>query len=167
MIIKYSDYIPLNKPSLRLELYIKGNKKHSVDALLDSGADVTSIPASLSESVLGVNLQEMTDTMLGRLGGIWGASHCFCGKDIDSLMLPVQIRIAGIRFISLVNWVFGHDIDPVIGRRDIFECFNIEFRETLREIELKPIQYEIQKRQTGHFQRRVEKMENLIAEMSV
>jgi len=93
--IKYSDFYPFDKPSVRLQLYLRGKRKYKLDALLDSGADITSLPVSLSESILGIPLEDMTEQSIERMGGILSNSHCFCGKDIKSIMLPIEIDMDG------------------------------------------------------------------------
>jgi len=62
----------------------------------------------------------------------------------------------------MINWVFG-DVDPVIGRRDIFDCFDVKF--SRQEIYLNPNNVEIKRRKSNNYRRIKDRMEMYISKV--
>jgi len=136
LLLKYSDFLPHDRPSLRIVPYFKGEPKTKLDCVLDSGADVTCISAAFAKTIYGLDLKKMTNAFLGRIGTMLEV-QCICGKKLRGIQMPLMIRVekypGEIIFPVLVNWILDVDIQPVIGRKDFFECFDVKFVERKNE----------------------------------
>ncbi|MBM4402663.1 MAG: hypothetical protein FJ044_05460 [Candidatus Cloacimonetes bacterium] len=84
---------------------------------IDSGADVTLLPFSLGE-LLGFKIN---DEKIEEIGGIKGA--------VPVIYKIWQIKIGEKIFSILVAWALIEDVPPLLGRADVFDFFNITFRQ--------------------------------------
>ena len=94
---------------------------------IDSGADFTLIPYRLGLS-LGMEMEKEVEEVYGVGGGI-----------------PVVIKLLTMKLgdISLnvrVGWSLREDIPIILGRLDVFDKFDIEFREKEGEVIFKSVQ---------------------------
>lgn len=114
------DYYPLIKVSL-----IFGNQKVVLEALIDSGANISVFNEELAE-LLGINVEKGKKTYLGGVGGrIMGYIHILKIETADKIFsCPV---------------VFSREFKVsfnLIGRQGFFEKFVISFDERNRQVAL-------------------------------
>lgn len=107
---------------------LMNGEKHVQDIfLVDSGADVTLIPKSFG---IKLGLKPPLKKDIKFLGGIAGGvpvAHC-----------SMDMTIGKIRFLCRVAWAQVEDVPPVLGRVDVFDKFDIEFKQRDRKILFKP-----------------------------
>ena len=48
------------------------------------------------------------------------------------------MEIGGVRFHSVVMWALSDDLPNLLGREDVFDRFNIEFRQHERKVLFHP-----------------------------
>lgn len=84
---------------------------------IDSGADVTLIPLSLGK-LLGLSIDEKK---IEQIGGIRGS--------IPVIYLKKEIKIGGIQFPIQIAWALIEEVPPLLGRTDIFDKFNVLFKQ--------------------------------------
>lgn len=92
---------------------------------IDSGADVTMIPLSFGK-LLGL---KVSNSEINKIGGIRGSVPVAYRK------LPV--RIGGYQITISVAWALIEEVPPLLGRTDIFDKFNITFKQTKRIVEFR------------------------------
>lgn len=85
---------------------------------IDSGADVTLLPRSVGE-VLGFELEQGPVEELAGIGE---------GK-VAVIFKQAHMSIGQNSFDCRVAWALIEEIPPLLGRRDVFERFAVEFRE--------------------------------------
>jgi len=85
---------------------------------IDSGADVTLIPLTLGK-LLGFSVD---DQKIEEIGGIRGSVPIVYKKN--------RIRIGNMELTAKLGWALSEDVPPLLGRSDIFEVFNITFRQS-------------------------------------
>lgn len=94
---------------------------------IDSGADITLIPFSL-----GIKLGfEPTKDIL-ELHGVRGI-----GLPVE--IRRVSMRIGDIELNPRIAWALVEDAPPLLGRLDIFDRFEITFKEKERVIVFEPV----------------------------
>lgn len=91
--------------------------------LIDSGADVTLVPKSTGKK-LGLKLKDKSEIKF--LGGISGS--------VPVVYKTIDLRIENIKFSTRIAWAQIEDVPPVLGRIDIFDKFDIEFKQVDRKI---------------------------------
>ena len=111
------------RPIARVKLINKGIEI-TVDMYVDSGADITLIPYSVGIA-LGFRLKP--DDEIKRIGGIGG------GK-VSIVLRKVKMRINGEELEIRLAWCMSEDVPLVLGRLDIFDKFDILFKERERKI---------------------------------
>ena len=95
---------------------------------VDSGADITLIPQSFGESLGFVVEQKDVSSIRG----------------VGNAMVPVIIRKAPMRigteeFEARIAWALDENVPPLLGRTDVFDRFNIHFRQSKRLTEFRPV----------------------------
>lgn len=105
----------------------KGNTWIEFHPYIDSGADVSLIPLSLGE-LLGFKVDK---DEIEEIGGIRGAVPVIYKK------WPIKI---GERILEiLLAWALIEEVPPLLGRADIFEVFEVIFRQKEGEIIFKEV----------------------------
>lgn len=89
---------------------------------IDSGADVTLVPFSLGH-LLGLKKGNSSVERIGGIGGSIGIVYKSCRIKIGEKELGINVA-----------WAQTEDIPPLLGREDIFDEFEISFRQKQREI---------------------------------
>ena len=110
------------RPIARVKLINKGIEI-TVDMYVDSGADITLIPYSVGIA-LGFRLKP--DDEIKRIGGIGG------GK-VSIVLRKVKMRINGEELEIRLAWCMSEDVPLVLGRLDIFDKFDVLFKERERK----------------------------------
>ena len=97
--------------------------------ILDSGADITTMPIGIGERA-GLN---------GKKTGIRKTSECAHGHEGESYEAAMKVIVFGYTFFLPVNFLKeGRDSDtPLLGRRGFFDKFQITFDEAKNEVVLK------------------------------
>jgi len=93
---------------------------------IDSGADITLIPKALGES-LGFEVKEKD---IREVTGIGNAR-------VHVLIRKTKIRIGDIELEAKIAWALEEGVPPLLGRADIFDKFDIIFREENKIIEFR------------------------------
>jgi len=90
---------------------------------IDSGADVTMLPLSFGKLLgLSVNKSE-----INQIGGISGS--------VPAIYRKLPIKIGDFQMTVTVAWALIEEAPPLLGRTDIFDKFDITFRQTKRIVE--------------------------------
>lgn len=89
---------------------------------IDSGADCILIPYSLGKLIFSEKNNEKKES----LGGISGG--------VDVIYLQCEVKIGDCIFNAKVAWAQIEDVPSLLGRTDIFDNFNIEFKQKDKEI---------------------------------
>lgn len=84
---------------------------------IDSGADVSLISFSTGQ-LLGLNPKDGTKSTLGGIAG-----------GLPVVYTKVMMRIGEHEFEAKVAWAQVHGVPPLLGRADVFEVFNITFKQ--------------------------------------
>lgn len=112
-------------PVIKLALLYK-NSKLTMDALVDSGANISVFGTDVAES-LGINIESGKEVYLSGVGGrILGYEHTI-KFEIDQTVFDSKV-IFSREFLVSFN---------LVGREDVFDKFIICFNEKSKEVELK------------------------------
>lgn len=100
-------------------IYLKSQNKKWVEyePYIDSGADVTLIPFSLGK-FLGL---EIDKGKIEQIGGIRGS--------LPVIYFQNKIRIGEVEFTAKIGWSLIDNVPPLLGRADIFDHFNVTFKQ--------------------------------------
>jgi len=118
----------VKRPIANIKLQTTGGKWIKYEPFIDSGADITIIPYSVGK-YLGFKIDE------GNLIHFHGVA----GKEVPTILTRVKMRIGDIELEPRVAWALIEEAPPLLGRLDIFERFNITFREKEGKIIFEPI----------------------------
>lgn len=110
------------KPFALATLFHDG-KSQEVKMLIDSGADITLIRKSRGED-LGLALPSQDEIQF--LGGIAGSAPVVYRK--------IEMKIEDVTFLARVAWAQAEHVPSVLGRLDVFDKFDIEFKQSDRKI---------------------------------
>ncbi|MEW5759129.1 MAG: hypothetical protein AB1755_06690 [Candidatus Omnitrophota bacterium] len=128
----YKPYIKTDKDGELIAIYYRPNAiikltngNHSVTSnmIVDSGADISIIPKSEGD-LLGFRIEEGEEVK--DISGI--------GGQIPILYRTVDMFIGAENMKIKVAWALVDDLPPILGREDIFDNFNIEFRQKDKKI---------------------------------
>ncbi len=90
---------------------------------IDSGADVSLIPLSLGK-LLGLRSDSKQIKEVSGIRGNVPVIYCTRNIKIGNLVFPAEIA-----------WVLIEEVPPLLGRKNIFDRFNITFKQKQRIIE--------------------------------
>lgn len=105
------------RPVARVFFQTKNKLWVQFDPYIDSGADITLIPYGLGK-ILGLELEK---DKIEQIGGIKGA--------IPVIYAQQKIRIGEVEFLAKIGWALIEDVPPLLGRADIFDRFNVTFKQ--------------------------------------
>ena len=112
----------------KIPVNIAGPKDNlTLDMLLDSGAAISLIPFSAGQEI-GLTYDSLK---MGTVSGI-GEGH------LPYIQSQIVINIQGVEFPIRVGWSLVEEVPPILGRLDVFDHFNIEFRQVEDRIRLTP-----------------------------
>ena len=107
-------------PTARVEL-ISDKKEYFCEMIIDSGADISLIPRSLGEflkfSFSGEKIQEI---------------HGIGEGTIPYIIKTIIIKIGGYKFKCRIGIALIEEVPLILGRLDLFDYFNIEFKQKVR-----------------------------------
>jgi len=98
-----------------------------VDCLVDSGADTSVITWEVGQ-YLGLTVEASENPY--SLGGISGSLPCY--------LRSIEMEIGTIRFKGTVMWALSDDLPNILGREDVFDRFDIEFKQCDRSVFFRP-----------------------------
>ncbi len=119
----------IKRPVGRIQLWSsKLNRWIKVEGFIDSGADITLIPFGLGR-MLGFNIDESNVKVLGGVGE---------GR-VSVCIVTAKVKIGDNEFNARIGWAFDNKVPTLIGRMDIFDRFNITFKEREGKIIFEPV----------------------------
>lgn len=106
------------------DIYLKSSSGSWIEfhPYIDSGADLTMIPISLGR-LLGLHRNERK---VDKIGGIRGS--------VPVNYTKTQMRIGEYEFQSRIAWALIENVPPLLGRADVFDIFNIEFKQCNEQV---------------------------------
>ena len=116
------------RPVADIRLQTRKGKWIKYEAFIDSGADITIIPYSVGKYI-GF---EMKEENLVQFQGV-------AGKNVPTILTKVKMRIGEVELEPRVAWALIEEAPPLLGRLDIFDRFNITFKEREGKITFEPI----------------------------
>ena len=122
IVFKYKNEFGRNQEVIKrpvCDVYLRSNRDEWIEfhPYIDSGADMTLIPLSLGK-LIGLSTDKKSPE---KIGGISGS--------IPVIYHEVMIKIARYRFPILISWAQIEKVPPLLGRKDIFDFFNVSFRQ--------------------------------------
>lgn len=123
IVFKYKRESSRNKSKLIqrpvADVFLKSNSGGWIEfhPYIDSGADLTVIPLSLGR-LIGLKLDK---TKVERISGIRGSVPVSYHK--------IKAKIGGIELPVQIAWALLENVPPLLGRADIFDYFNITFKQ--------------------------------------
>lgn len=84
---------------------------------IDSGADVTLIPLSLGK-LIGLTIDEQK---IEQIGGIRGSVPVIYSQE--------KVRIGEYEIPTKIAWALVEEVPPLLGRADIFDFFQVTFKQ--------------------------------------
>src|SRR3989344_6124807 len=101
------------------EIYLKSKNKKWIkfNPYIDSGADVTLIPFSLGK-LLGL---KMDKNKKEEISGIRGS--------VPVIYHKIEVGIGEYNLQIQIAWALIEEVPPLLGRADIFDFFNITFKQ--------------------------------------
>ncbi len=99
-------------------VFINYNKEVKDFLYIDSGADITLIPRSVGE-LLGFNVDREEVKEMGGVGG----------SKVPTILKTLKLRIGEIKFPVRIAWALVEDVPPLLGRLDIFDKFEVKFKQ--------------------------------------
>jgi len=118
----------VKRPVANIKLQTASGKWIRYEPFVDSGADITIIPYSVGK-YLGFKIDEEN---LVHFQGV-------AGKEVPTILTKVKMKIGDIELEPRVAWALIEEAPPLLGRLDIFERFNITFKEKEGKIIFEPV----------------------------
>jgi hypothetical protein len=118
---------PIYRPVAEALLRGPGGKEMWQYLYVDSGADHTLVPYRVGR-FLGFSA---ADAEIHEIHGISGA--------VGVIYCTAELEIGGIRFPARVAWAQLEEVPLLLGRTDVFDRFEITFRQHQHVVEFKPV----------------------------
>ncbi len=108
------------------EVYFEDKEGNQLASFMyiDSGADITLIPRALGKN-LGLEFDEKEIRKVRGLGDV----------SIPVIIKKVRMRIGNHQLEARIAWALEEGVPPLLGRTDVFDKFDIKFRQEDRIIE--------------------------------
>ncbi len=116
------------RPVAEVKVLSSSGKWIEFHPYIDSGADVTLLPYTL-----GLYIGFESPSKIIELQGARGI-----GLPVE--MRKVKMKIGDIELEPRVAWALIEEAPPLLGRLDIFDKFNVTFREKERVVTFEPIE---------------------------
>lgn len=114
------------RPVADVEFKSKNNEWIELNPYIDSGADVTLFPLSFGR-LLGLTID---GEEIKELKGVGGSTVAVVFK-------VIPIRIDEREFKVKVAWCLKEEVPALLGRKDIFDHFHVQFKQDEKVIEFK------------------------------
>lgn len=122
IIFKYKDEFTsggekISRPVAEVFLKTKSKSWIKFNPYIDSGADITLIPLSLGK------LLELTvdEKQIQEIGGIRGS--------VPIIYSRIRMKIGGVELMVQLGWALIEEVPPLLGRTDVFDYFDVTFRQ--------------------------------------
>lgn len=101
------------------DVFLKGKNGNWIEfhPYIDSGADITLIPLSLGK-LIGLKLDK---SKIDKIGGISGSVPISHHK--------INLKIGGFILTGKIGWARIEEVPPLLGRENIFDFFNVTFKQ--------------------------------------
>ncbi len=119
----------VKRPVANIKLQTRKGKWIKYEPFIDSGADITIIPYSVGK-YLGFEIDENNLVHF----------HGVAGKQVPTILTRVKMKIGEIGLEPRVAWALIEEAPPLLGRLDIFDKFNITFKEKEGKIIFVPVE---------------------------
>ncbi|MGC8601485.1 MAG: hypothetical protein ACP5GO_04835 [Thermoprotei archaeon] len=117
------------RPRIPLQIKTKSGKWVTVSLYLDTGADISILPKSMSD-ILGVNLKSGNEVIVVGLAG----------ELIRAYLHDIECKIEGSEPFTIKFAISEKEsIVPILGREGIFQRFNVRFNNVASQVELDAI----------------------------
>ena len=117
----------VKRPVADVKILTSSGKWIEFNPYIDSGADVTLIPYTLGRYIGFESPSDIIELRSAK------------GTEIPVEIRKVKIRIGDIELDVRVAWALIEETPPLLGRLDIFDKFNITFKEKEGVIVFDPI----------------------------
>lgn len=122
IIFRYKDELGRNGEVIKRpvgDVYLKSRTGQWIEfhPYIDSGADVTLIPLSLGK-LIGLTVNERR---VEQIGGISGS--------IPIIYHQIQLKIDKHELRIKIGWALVEQVPPLLGRKNIFDFFNVTFQQ--------------------------------------
>lgn len=107
----------IKRPVADISLQSFSGKWIEFHPYIDSGADVTLIPLSLGK-LLGLTVDERD---IQEIGGIRGS--------VPIIYHEIKMMIGEKKLKALIGWALIEEVPPLLGRVDVFDTFEVTFRQ--------------------------------------
>lgn len=107
----------ISRPVAEIYLKSKSGSWIKLNPYIDSGADVSLIPLSLG-NLLGLSVDEKK---IEQIGGIRGS--------VPVIYFQCPLKIGDVQFSTQIAWALIEEVPPLLGRADVFDKFNIQFKQ--------------------------------------
>jgi hypothetical protein len=106
------------------EIYLKAQSGDwiKINPYIDSGADTTLIPFSTG-SLLGLTYKE--DEVI-KIGGLAGSAKAVRKK--------LKAKMGDVEFNLNLTWSLSENVPALLGRKDVFDKFNVTFMQSKEQI---------------------------------
>jgi hypothetical protein len=94
---------------------------------IDSGADITLIPRALGES-LGLQFDEKE---IEEIKGVGAAT-------VPIIIRKMWLKLGKHEFEARIAWALEENVPPLLGRLDIFNRFEVRFKEKEKVVQFMP-----------------------------
>jgi hypothetical protein len=125
--VKSPVFEKIKRPFANICIQSRSGKWIQFRPLIDSGADITLIPHSL-----GVYLGFEMEDKIVEFGGV-------TGRHLPVIIKKIKIKIGDIESEPRVAWSLIEEAPPILGRLDIFNKFEITFKEDEGWVEFNPL----------------------------
>lgn len=117
----------IHRPVAKAVLHGLGDRRVTQLLYVDLGADHTVLPYRLGK-YLG----------LDQAGGDVHEIHGISGA-VGVIYVVLEIELAGVRFNTHVAWAQLEELPPLLGRTDVFDRFEITFKQSQKIVVFRPI----------------------------
>ena len=112
----------IKRPIADVFLQTHQNRWLEFHPYIDSGADLTMIPLSLGK-LIGLEAGAGT---IEQIGGIKGS--------VPVIYARRTLRIGNLTFSATIAWALIEDVPPLLGRQDVFDSFDVTFKQRENKI---------------------------------
>ncbi len=107
------------------DVYLKDKLGNEIVSFMyiDSGADIILIPKQVGDA-LGF---EVKDDEIKEIGGIGNTK-------IPVIIKTAPVRIGDKTFNARIAWALIEEVPPLLGRVDVFDIFDVQFKQRERKI---------------------------------
>lgn len=115
-------------PTYPIKFYGTDEKPIELEMLVDSGADITFLPYKVG---LDIGFTRTLGDKIEQAEGV--------GGDVHYIVKEINIQIDDHKLPITIGWCIDEEIDDLLlGRQDVFDFFNVEFKQSQGIIIFRP-----------------------------